>query len=533
MKDKTAKILEYLFGILLICQVGFIIFFNLSDIRCSLDHDAANTIYYFTEIIKNKTLNLPDWYHTTSLEVDNCFVFALPIYWIVRDIFLSIGLANIVMAGLYIFVASRILTHANVKKIYILFTLCLVITPYSFGMLEYFNMLFFGCAYYSVKTIVPLLFLLLIQLFDRKGFDTKAQKAEFWTVLIIYTVLLFLTAFSTGFYAVLCGIFPSIACMILDIWIDGKKPQKYNKGHLGLIVGSFIIFVLGYLIHKNLYPESMSRTDMKLTIVENYAINFRACVSGIFQVFGALVSEEIPAMSPWGIIYCLKMGLVVLFLIAFIFNVKALFDKTHKLDIKKYLTVLFLFNFLLLLVADSRYPGNMHTEYRYFLIGAVPLVLLFGIQLSEWGKKWNFFQQISLNICVFFALLLVMAGNNKGIVDAWDRTTYAVEVCDYFNTLDIESAFFVNDPDTAKICKGIDQNHKYGAYMSDSQTLDLSICSYKQSTSGAFYGSKNVLAVINWYQLEEVIPEDIAVHYEKIGTVRWYDIYYSDEVYFP
>lgn len=534
MKDKAVKTLDYFFGILLIGQIGAIIFFNLSDIRCSLDHDAGNAIYHFMEMLKNRTIRLPDWHHTTTLELDTSFMFAAPIFsGGVKNIFLAIGLANILMVGLYIFVISRILIHANVKRVYIWFTLCLVITPYSFGMLEYFNMLFFGASWYSVKTIVPLMFLLLIQLLSKKSYVKRAEKAEFWAVLIIYAVLLFITTLSSGFYTVLCGILPIIVCMILDIWTDGEKTQKYNKGHLGLIAGSFIVFLFGYILHNDIIPSG-ARTNLQLTKVENYAVCFRACIAGLFQLFGAITSEGIQAMSPWGIVYCLKMGLVVLLLGIFTYNMKSIFSKTVRLDLKKYLTILFLFNFLLLLVADGRYaPSNTWMEYRYYIIGVVPLILLLGIQLSEWETKWNLFQQITLKICVLLVVSIVLIGNNKSIIDRWDRTTYAVELCDYFNTLDIESVFFIDDPDTSYICKGIDHNHKFGAFMSDSQLLDLSICSYNQSASGAFYGNRNVVAVIYWNELEDLVPAEIAANYEYIGTVRWFDIYYSDEVYFP
>lgn len=484
------------------------------------------------EVIENRTLRLPDWNHTSTLELDGSFMFAIPVYFIVRNIFLAVGIANIILLGLYLFAVSRILYHSGTQKACIYLTLCLVITPYSYGMLEYFNMMFFGGSCYSVKTLVPLLLLLLFQLFGEDTKMPKAHKAETVFVGIMYAVLLFVTAFSTGIYVMLCGIFPIILCMGLDIWTDGTKTHKYNKYHLGLLAGSFLTFIFGYILHK-IYYTGVSRTGMQLTKFENYDINFRACLAGIFQVFGALTSDDIPAFSPWGIIYCLKMGLVVLFIVALIYNIRLLFGKTNKFDISKYLTLLFLFNFVVLLVADSRYPGNLHTEYRYFLIGAVPLILLTGIRISDWIKRYNFFQQQTAAAFMFIALMLIMVGNNKQVVDKWDRTTYAVELCDYFNTLDVESVFFVNDRDTAIICKGIDRNHKYAAYMTETQSINLSICSYYSSQSGSFYGDSNVLAVIENNNLNELIPEEIAAHYEKIGKIRWYDIYYSDRVYFP
>lgn len=200
---------------------------------------------------------------------------------------------------------------------------------------------------------------------------------------------------------------------------------------------------------------------------------------------------------------------------------------------RDFLTVLPLFNFLVLLIADSRYSANTHIEYRYYLIGAVPLLLLLGIQLDEWEEKWNGFQKNILLLLSGAALALLMAGNNVEVIRRWDRTSYAVELCNYFNTLDVESVFFVNDPDTAHICKGIDANHKFGTFLSDTQSLELSICSYYESEYGSFYGGKNALAVFIYTVPEDYMPEEIASHYRKVGTVRWFEIYVGDEVLFP
>ena len=133
------------------------------------------------------------------------------------------------------------------------------------------------------------------------------------------------------------------------------------------------------------------------------------------------------------------------------------------------------------------------------LIGVVPLILLLGIQLSEWRKVWNEFQYRTIGVCLILALVVLLAGNNGNVIRSWDRTTYAVELCDYFNTLDIDSVFFVDDPDTSIICKGIDSNHKYGAFITETQTLHQSFCSYKESTSGSFYEDNNTPLVGSYY----------------------------------
>ena len=75
------KIMEYLFLAVLLITGGSVVYFNLSDIRCSLDLDFANTIYHYMEVIKQRTMMLPNWHHTTSLEWDGTMLFAFPLYF--------------------------------------------------------------------------------------------------------------------------------------------------------------------------------------------------------------------------------------------------------------------------------------------------------------------------------------------------------------------------------------------------------------------------------------------------------------------
>lgn len=518
--------------VLLALQIGMIAYFNLTDIRNSLDSDFANTVYHFREVIKNGTLNLQGWNHTTSLELDAVFLFALPISLLVRDLFTAVGISNLILVLLYAAVISGILRCAGVNAKYILAVLCLVLTPYSFGMLEYFNMMFYGGACYSQKTLVPLLFLWLLLLLEKQDM-TRRRKVLTAAAFFLFLFFLFITSFSTGIYVMLCGILPLFGCMLWKAWQAGTWKGIYNRGQTALLLAAVLTFAAGYLMHYRFYGLA-SRTTMNLTRIENYAVNFRACIRGIFDLFGATVSDEVTAFSIRGIWYCLKMGFVAALVVNWLLCLKTGLGEGQEKREKDFLAVLPLFNFLVLLLADSRYTTNPHIEYRYYLIGAIPLILLLGISLDEWEKKMRQKAQKRIfRIAAWAALLFLMAGNNKSVLDQWDRTSYAVELCDYFHTLDVESVFFVDDPNTSNICKGIDGDHKYGTFLSETQSLDLSICSYLESASGSFYGGRNALAVFVHTVPEDYMPEEIASRYRKAGTVQWFDIYVSDRVWFP
>lgn len=526
------KIIEYSFLALVIVQVCFLAYYNLTDFRYSMDHDMANGYYHFKQMIQHHSINIPDWHNTTTLELDTTFLFALPFYAITHNMFLASGLSNMVYVALYIAVTAGILHIAKVDRTFTYFTIVLVLTPYTFGMLDYMNMLFFGIMWYTVKTIVPLLLVLLIIYHQKKTVAGKKQKILYYCILLGYSFLLFLTTFSTGMYTMMCGIFPVFLYMLIDIYVQGSFKGKYSLKHLLIFAATCIAFLVGYHFYGSIFGGE-SRGDMPLTIRNDFWINLWACIIGVFELFGAVPYEEIQAVSFEGIGYCLRFGLVILFLIAFFTNLPTLIKKSEHIGPKKYLTVLFLFDFLILTLSNTRYSTNTTIEYRYFIIGCVPLILLLGIQLYEWFSQGNPFQKNLLRVALLGALIMLIATNNKHVFDHWDRSSHAVELTDYFNTLDIESVFFIDDDKTSNICRALDDNHKYGAFKTDTQTLYLSYCSYNDSTSGSFYGSKNAIAIVKDTAMTDYLPEEIASQYTKVGTVRWFDIYTSDQVYFP
>jgi hypothetical protein len=338
-KKKDRDAWSILFLLLLCAQLVMLIRFNLSDIRCSLDADFANTVYHFRQVIAQGTIALPDWYNTTSLELDGSFLFALPLYYLLHNIFLAVGIANLLFIALYIRFVTELLQCAGVQRRFILFTLCLLLTPYSFGMLEYFNMLFFAGACYSMKVLVPLLLILLLA--KQPAAELRVRRV---LQVLLFLFLLFMTVFSTGFYVLLCGILPVLLGAALQIWKQGgPKPGQCGRKNLSLLTAMILTAAAGYAMHQHYYGLA-SRTDMKLTKLDNLAVNFRGCIAGLFQVFGAVPSDDVRAMSPQGILYCLRIGAVILLLLAFAAEMKRLLRKTETPSfISSCLTILFLF----------------------------------------------------------------------------------------------------------------------------------------------------------------------------------------------
>lgn len=536
-KNSFERIIEYLFLALLVFVGGSIAYFNLLDIRCSLDPDFANTIYHYTEVIKHGTLNLPNWYHTTSLELDGTMLFAVPLYFVTKDLYTAVGISNILIMLIYIVVISRLLSLYHVDRMFIYITLILVLTPYEYGMLDYFNMMFYGGACYAIKTIVPILLLLILGLLHKGTYKERRGKIELAAFGVIYLYLLFATAFSTGIFVVMCGILPILVWMILEMFLEGSPEFVLKKRVWGVWMITILTFVAGYLLHNKVYTAS-SRTNMNLTNMGDFADNFKACIRGIYELLGAITIKDVPVLSVEGIILCVKMVLVTAFLVALVFNYFK-FSNTDKeqknsgMCLKNYLAFMFVWTFMVMFLVDMRFPGNNYTEYRYFTIGIVPLILLFGVQLNNLKNNFNDFQRKAAYIVLFVACVILAYGNHDNVVEKWDRSTYAVEFTEYVDTLDVESVIFVVDGDSQSMCRGIDNDHKYGCFKPETQTLHMPICSYYDSAYGYYYGGRHALAAIEGTDLYQCMPAEIASQYVKVDKFKWFDIYISEVMLFP
>lgn len=531
------KIVEYLFLALLLFVGGGIVYFNLSDIRCSLDPDFANTIYHYTEVIKHGTLNLPNWYHTTSLELDGTMLFALPLYFVTKNLFTAVGISNILIMLIYVVVISRLLHLYHVDRVFVYVTLILVLTPYEYGMLDYFNMMFYGGACYAIKTIVPILLLLVMGLLHNETYKNKWGKIELAAFMAIYLYLLFATAFSSGIYVVMCGILPILVWMILELFLEGSPEFLRKKWLWGVWGVTILTFGVGYLFYKKYYT-GFSRTNMNLTNMGEFANNFKACIRGIYELLGAITIKDVPVLSAEGIILCVKMVLVTAFLAALLFNYIKFSnaDKEQKntgMCMKNYLAFNFVWTFMVMFLADMRFTGNTHTEYRYFTIGIVPLIILFGMQLNYLKYNFNDFQKKVAYVVLFTACVIVAYGNHNNVVKKWDRSTYAVEFTEYVDSLGVESVIFLVDGDSQSMCRGIDNDHKYGCFKPETQTLHMPICSYYDAAYGSYYGERHALAVIEGTDIYQCMPAQIADYYVKVDKFKWFDIYISEVRVFP
>ena len=523
---KNMRLWEIAAMILFMINMSGIFYFNLSDLRLSLDPDFATVVYHLREIVNKGSLILPNWVATTSMEFDSTLLFAVPFYALTGNEFLSVGLSDLLIVFIYIYAIWNILMALHVRIGVRFLTLAVIITPYNYDWLDYFKMLFFAHANYSIKALVPIMLVLCLLAFGDGEFADFFNTRKRFTFLFIYLSLLFVTCASTGIYTIVCGVAPIFFANLFSLW---KKRYPFNERLISVWAMTGIFATIGVFTYNLIYTGHSP--DTELVKREEFWDNLKYVFVGVFQAFGVMVKKVVPIFSKMGIFYLLKTIFVITI---FIVSLMVIYKWIRGVANYNHYVVFFsviLFNMLILIVGDMR-AGNDFIPYRYLFVGMPILLTGMGIMLNRYIATHNNKQVMPIITVVLIACSYMLIGNFKITNDNLMDKDYIVDMTNYFDTLDVDTVFIADDKDTALMCKAVDDSKKYACYNSEDETITLEINYYNDEKNFSYYGDKNVIAIPNFNKLTDYVSEEIASKYKYIGETRWLACYISDTNYF-
>lgn len=250
---------EIVLSILVGLQILFVIYTNLFRIPITIDNDSAKLFLHAIEMWENKTFFVPDWTNMTTLEADCALLLAAPIYGVIHNIYISFGIANIIIMFLYLYIISALLCRMDITKPYRIAALGLILIPYSFGQLNYYNMTFFAGGQYAVKALIPLLLIWLLTA------DEKEEKNISWYLIAaLCSILALVSGISSGPYVLLCGIVPVVLCYVW--FVVSERSKLYSnlfcrKNMVCVLEG--LLFLTGVIITYKMNVGSTS-TNMQI-----------------------------------------------------------------------------------------------------------------------------------------------------------------------------------------------------------------------------------------------------------------------------
>ena len=393
MSIQKKRIIPKVFLITLLClEIISWIYVNLR-LNCPYDQDSAKVIYHAVKMWESKSFVLPNWSYITTGEWDCTAFLAMPIYGITNNIFLAFALANIINIFLFVYIIIILFKSAKVQLSYAIIALIILLLPYSVGMLEYSNMLFFSAGQYIYKVLVPLCIIVLL--------DYEPNRHIFYNACFLITaLLLLLTTTSSGLYPIVSAVFPILLIRLLYYIAQRKMPSKREVIALLMIIG---VSILGIFIHY--YENINSSADSQVFVSStNLIINIQKYFIDSINIFGIFNNESISVISIKCITRVLKLMLAFFVFFLGLISIKDLSkvfksaftresfktDFSCKSIIKAELLSLTLINSLLVILTV---PAK-----RYLLIGTVALIIASVVVFSDISiQQWcNYLIGISL-----------------------------------------------------------------------------------------------------------------------------------------
>lgn len=506
--------------ILLVVQFCLIAYSNITQIGKNLDGDSSRVFNHIAEMWRQKTLFLPDWSYPSTLEWDCSSILAFPFYMLTNNIILSFGLANIILLAVFLYVVFFLFKDKDL--LYPLLCVNLIIIPYRVGMLEYYNMMFFGAAQYIIKVAVPMLLVGLIISGDRDFGRQQKFSAAVIVPAIVYLALLLVSSMSSSVYVAVCGIFPAFFVYIGDKFFRWERIPRF---FVILAICSVGVVAIGWYVNRIALGGARG-DEMVLCSVDLIQDNISSCFWGMFDLLGGMAQiKDTRVLSLAGLLRLAKCCLVILMLVSAVVSVKNCIRKKSDLRILLLLSV-FAWNLFVLSVSYTK-AGSLNFEYRYHLIGIIPLMCVMGIFLIESIQKLQMKQQYFIYTAGLLGILFICAGSYISLYSRPDQTAELKELCAYTKELDVEHIYFLESTGDVAICRLLDEDSSY-IYLRDSGVtwaLDYYACYIDAPMQ-----TNNVIVVVNPEQYECGDTFEIAGHcLTRLATIANRSLYYFAE----
>ncbi len=450
---KNKPLLNKLLWFVLFAEVALIFYVNLTRSAINIDSDSAKLYVHALEMIENGTFFVPDWKYITTLELDCSLLLAVPLYGVLKDIYLSFTIANMVFLFLLIYSVYRALKCWD-SEVYFLLAAILICIPYRMGSVSYMNMMFFNGSQYIVKVTLPIM---LISLFSQQyNFKDKTvfHRIETAVFALIYLVLLFISSLSSGVYVSACGIFPVIAgCFIWRIYDRKKQRPEYFI----VYAASIMAVIAGYGL--NLVMEINSKgNSMVICKINEIRNNITLCIGGFFNVFDAYAEESVEVMSYAGINILFRnffaLGLIICALVAFRMLKEKKLDETAAM-----LLSVFIWNIFVLCICDTRYDSSSFS-HRYHFIGLIPLMCVAVKLVFDYIKNHEKYVYVLGVTAIFVVVALMNCSSYRVVLNTAMDERYS-QFCDFTRENQPKRMYFLKDNKPAEICRLIDADNEY------------------------------------------------------------------------
>jgi hypothetical protein len=398
---------------LFVLQVGEITYINIFCNQQYLGFDASANFLKAIEIWRQKTL-FPTYYDTTSLTLDSSLPIAAFFYGITKNIFVSYGLANLIIAMCLIMVTMSIsadLSPCNTllsKLLPPILILCCYAPAFS-GLFnpidDFFSALWVSAAFYGGIILICLLFIKATMILERtKEKLTMTQRA----LCIIALCLAIIAGLSRGLYFIVSVCIP-VLLYRLFIGLKNSNVKAIINRTFMFVSSATVLSYLGSWFGENILGFAISDSKNLVQSGEFFQ-NIQSIYLGWLGLFGGSVpGRSVSVISKEGIIILINFVIANLIILTSIFlgrkSAHTETDSAEKMtgfnrsNLSILLFVIFS-NLFIFGICWLTYGAQIF-ENRYLIIIAIPLAIVFANAID---MKFN---QVKQYFAVFLVLLVI------------------------------------------------------------------------------------------------------------------------------
>ena len=451
-KKVKEKPMEIALALLLVIQVFLIALSNLTLIEQNLDHDSALLLKHLITMWEEKTIAIPQWSYVSTLEVDCTTLFALPLYGLTKNIYLSCTLSNVILTLILIRVIFLLFDGRNL--LYPLICANLVCIPYRVGALDYYNMLFFSGAQYIVKVLIPLLLIGILLLTEQE--KSLAKNGRFWRFTVLYLILLAVSSSSSGIYVAACGLAPVIVVYLIHKFLIWERVPAL----VFVLIGLSILCVWGGITVNGMIMGGTKAGSMVFCSVYAMLDNVYKCFFGLFELIGGNTTvSNTDILTVDGIVILSKCCLMIAFLVCGVIAFVKCVKKKGDLRLMLLLSV-FIWNYFILNVTNTRYGASTY-EYRYHLIGILPLMCVTVVIAAQWFRSLNDKQQKWFFWCGFTAFFVFQGLVFRDLFIRGEQNGSLKELVAYIEDTDLEIVYIYYPSPDPHIARLLDEDRLY------------------------------------------------------------------------
>ncbi|MBO6147697.1 MAG: hypothetical protein J6O70_08990 [Lachnospiraceae bacterium] len=511
-------------AIAVVLQFGFIAYANLFTIREVMDNDMAKLFVHIAEMWRTKSVLIPGWVYDTTVEIDCSSVLAVFIYGITGDIYISFGIANIIFLILYLYIIARFAEEAGFTPEAGRLAMLAVMIPYSFGQLLYFDMMFFGGAYYCMKVAVPLIAIYLFVSGDVFG----KRRLPLSVICLCFT---FITAFSSGVYVFVSGVLPVLMVYVLI----SRKTRERSIYALIMTVLSSVGIMLNMTV-----PYDKVGLSGSIVTEDSIGDSVRSLIMCFIEMMGGLPYEQVSPVSVQGIKYVMRFVLILLLIVfAVVYLLKASRSVYYahegvRSEISVYIAALICVDMLILVLT------GLGTQSRYLLPSFIPLLIIFAMELWEKAAERR---GTLAGILLVAAVSMVTLLSDRDVVCGEPYPFYRADSIKYDALDEILAqypdmdAVFLNDIGTTEIirARNLEDSREYVTYMCGNADYEdgMMVCDYySRLTDPGAIDEKHILVVNEYFGDISMLPDGMAGYYEQVGEYQIFSVYVSRQAVF-